>query len=300
MAETADVFPPLPPRVLVELEPASEEDFVVRGRGAGAEGCALADIAACLRRAAVRAALRPEDLVLLSGSRVRASGCGPDPASALRCYAVSALEEGALPFGQGARSANPALRVVVLADSVQGMALGWLLEAARRDADLTFLLFNTAPDPAPLAAVLSAGGTFAARLQLSSGRDHGESLARALRHKGFSFVDCIGLCPEHGPGGRESCERFSKAAYALDESGHDPSDPEAARRKAGEPFDTPPLGLFFETRSRVSGGGGAASTPEGSRAARPTEGRWPGGASPVTLPAGPTPEEREVLWEAFR
>ncbi|HBL17868.1 MAG: hypothetical protein A2X36_04090 [Elusimicrobia bacterium GWA2_69_24] len=244
-AGSGGVFVPPQRPLALETEAAAPEAFLgpaVQRGGA----CCRRTVSAAIARAAAGAPVLPHQTLLLSGmDPVPPDGCPDslDPARALRCYAVAGLGDRVIPFALGTRLANPSLRTVALG-SPRGMSLGWLLDAARANWDLTFIHWNAAPDPAALRDVLSAGCGFAARALAWEEEPLAEVLGRALRHKGFSFVDCVAFCPEHGAG--EACARAAKAAYRLDGVGHDPADLEAARRKADEPLDTPPIGVFYE------------------------------------------------------
>ena len=132
-----------------------------------------------------------------------------------------------LTFATGLKLARPDLQVVVVTGDGDGLSIGGnhLIHAARRNIDLTCVLFNNeiygmtggqlAPTTIPGAytstspmgnheqpfdaarLVEAAGGTFVARAQSFRTRDFEEIFLRALEHKGFSFVEVMTDCTEY-------------------------------------------------------------------------------------------------------
>ncbi len=132
-----------------------------------------------------------------------------------------------LTFATGLKLARPELTVVVVTGDGDGLSIGGnhLIHAARRNVDLTCVLFNneiygmtggqlapttitgayTSTSPAgnaesPFDAarlVEAAGATFVARAQSYRPRDFEELFLRALDHRGFSFVEVMTDCTEY-------------------------------------------------------------------------------------------------------
>ena len=128
-------------------------------------------------------------------------------------------------FATGIKLARPELNVVVLTGDGDGLAIGGnhLIHAARRNIDLTFLLFNnaiygmtggqlapttpegavasTAPfgnvEPAFDACELmaAAGATFVARVVAYEAPKLVDVIEAALAHRGCSFIDVVSDCP---------------------------------------------------------------------------------------------------------
>jgi 2-oxoglutarate/2-oxoacid ferredoxin oxidoreductase subunit beta len=133
----------------------------------------------------------------------------------------------ALTFATGLKLARPELTVVVVTGDGDGLAIGGnhLIHAARRDVDLTCLLLNnaiygmTGGQAAPTTEsgtvttttaqgmsersfdacrlVTAAGASFVARGMSSSPLALDDVIARAIRHRGFSFVEVLSDCPEY-------------------------------------------------------------------------------------------------------
>ena len=132
-----------------------------------------------------------------------------------------------LTFATGLKLARPDLHVIVVTGDGDGLSIGGnhLIHAARRNIDLTCVLFNneiygmtggqlapttitgayTSTSPAgnhesPFDAarlVEAAGATFVARAQSYRTRSFEELFAQALDHRGFSFVEVMTDCVEY-------------------------------------------------------------------------------------------------------
>lgn len=133
----------------------------------------------------------------------------------------------ALSFATGLKLARPELTVIVVTGDGDGLGIGGnhLIHAARRNLDLTCLLFNnetygmTGGQLAPTtvteafttttpygnhesafdatALVTAAGATFVARGQAYRPDLLENLIERALDHRGFSFVDVMTDCTEY-------------------------------------------------------------------------------------------------------
>ncbi len=131
-------------------------------------------------------------------------------------------------FATGIKLARPELTVVVLSGDGDGLAIGGthLIHAARRDIDLTMLLFNNAiygmtggqlaPTTAPGSITSTtragsterpfdacrlaeaAGATFVARASAYQAPVLTKIITAGITHRGFSFIDVISDCPVYG------------------------------------------------------------------------------------------------------
>lgn len=130
-------------------------------------------------------------------------------------------------FATGLKLVRPDLTVALITGDGDGLAIGGnhMIHAARRNVDLTVILFNnatygmtggqsapTAPTgsiatTAPAGVVESpfdpckllegAGASFVARVLAVSQPHMTEVMTRALSHRGFSFVEVISDCPSY-------------------------------------------------------------------------------------------------------
>jgi 2-oxoglutarate ferredoxin oxidoreductase subunit beta len=182
----------------------------------------------CAHGIALRALFEAVDRLDLDADRI-ALVAGIGCSSRLVGYAdfctLHATHGRAPAFATGLKLARPELTVVVITGDGDGLAIGGnhLIHAARRNLDLTCLLFNnsvygmtggqvapttplgglasTAPggssEPAFDACRLleAAGAGFVARVTLYEPPLVADIVAQAIDHRGFSFVELISDCP---------------------------------------------------------------------------------------------------------
>lgn len=183
-------------------------------------GCAHGIALRGLFEAVDRLGLDPDQVALVAGI-----GCSSRLVGYADFCTLHSTHGRAPAFATGLKLARPELTVVVVTGDGDGLAIGGnhLIHAARRNVDLTCLLFNnsvygmtggqvapttptggrasTAPtgnqEPAFDACRLleAAGATFVARTTLYEPPVVAEIVAEAITHRGFSFVELISDCP---------------------------------------------------------------------------------------------------------
>lgn len=183
-------------------------------------GCAHGIALRALFEAVDRLRLDPDLVALVAGI-----GCSSRLAGYADFCTLHTTHGRAPAFATGLKLARPELNVVVITGDGDGLAIGGnhLIHAARRDADLTCLLFNnsvygmtggqvapttpkggvasTAPagsgEPAFDACRLieAAGAGFVARATLYEPPVVADIITQAIEHRGFSFVELISDCP---------------------------------------------------------------------------------------------------------
>ncbi|RCW54635.1 2-oxoacid:ferredoxin oxidoreductase subunit beta [Halanaerobium sp. ST460_2HS_T2] len=183
-------------------------------------GCGHGTILNSFIRAFSESDLDQDKTVVISGI-----GCSGRATGYLNFDTLHTTHGRAIAFATGVKMANPNLNVIVMTGDGDGTAIGGnhLIHAARRNIDLTVILFNnqiygmtggqfspmtppsdmatTAPygnidqnfDLAQL--VEGAGGTFIARGATFDPRQLKRLYLAALKHKGFSFVESFSQCP---------------------------------------------------------------------------------------------------------
>jgi 2-oxoglutarate ferredoxin oxidoreductase subunit beta len=183
-------------------------------------GCGHGTILNSFIRAFAESGLDQDKTVVISGI-----GCSGRATGYLNFDTLHTTHGRAIAFAAGVKMANPGLNVVVMTGDGDGSAIGanHLIHAARRNIDLTVILFNnqiygmtggqfspmtptgdqatTAPygnidqnfDLAKL--VEGAGGGFIARGATHDPRQLKKIYLAALKHKGFSFVESFSQCP---------------------------------------------------------------------------------------------------------
>jgi 2-oxoglutarate ferredoxin oxidoreductase subunit beta len=184
-------------------------------------GCGHGTVLKAILRAVHGLGLDRERLAFVSGI-----GCSSRLVGYVDFCTLHTTHGRPLTFATGLKLARPDLHVVVITGDGDGLAIGGnhLIHAARRNIDLTCLLLNNgtygmtggqgAPTTPPGAStstmragtveadfdacqlVRGAGGTFVARGLTASPLELDDLIARAIRHRGFSFVEIISDCPE--------------------------------------------------------------------------------------------------------
>lgn len=190
-------------------------------------GCGHGILMNTILRCMKQLELDTKELIFVSG--IGCAGWIPSPHFA--ADVVHVTHGRAIPFAVGIKSANPALRVIVISGDGDLASIGGnhLIHAAHRNFDITVICANnqiygmtggqtasTTPvgaftsiapagnKEAPLdlcKLVIAAGASYVARYTVF----HTKQLERAIKmgltsnKKGFSFIDCISPCPtEYG------------------------------------------------------------------------------------------------------
>lgn len=232
-----------------------------------------------LKNAIVQLNLNPWEVVLISGI-----GCSSKLPYWVKTYGFNGLHGRPMPVAEGIKLANRGLTVIVIGgDGDQyGEGLNHLLQAARRNIDLTLLVHNNqiyglttgqyspatdigvknkaTPVPTvevpvnPMALALSAGATFVARGFAGDNKQETELLVSAIKHKGFAIVDTMQPCVTFNH--KNTFSWFYERVYKLEAEGHDPRDKAKAFVKAEEwPLLRPlsegqkervPTGIFYQ------------------------------------------------------
>jgi 2-oxoglutarate ferredoxin oxidoreductase subunit beta len=180
----------------------------------------------------------------------------------------------------GIKLANSDLNVVITGGDGDGygIGIGHFIHAMRRNLDLTYVVMDnqiyglttgqaspttmkevrTKTTPRgnaelpinPLALALVSGATYVARGFSGDTRQLADLFAGAIAHKGFALVDVFSPCVTYNK--VNTYAWFKQRVYDLaEEEGYDPSDAEAAMRKAFEWGDRIPLGLLYRSEQPV-------------------------------------------------
>ncbi len=184
-------------------------------------GCGLGTATAAFLRGFDQTGLEQDKTVLINGI-----GCSGRTAAYLDFDVLKGTHGRAIAFATGIKLFRPELTVVVMAGDGDTLAIGGnhFIQAARRDVDITVILFNnqiygmtggqvspttpagakgsTAPtgyterafDPCKLAE--AAGASYVARATAYHTQLLTKVVRRALLHKGFSLVEVVSQCPQ--------------------------------------------------------------------------------------------------------
>lgn len=231
-------------------------------------GCGHGILMGSILRAMVRAELDPERTVFVSGI-----GCAGWIPTYIDCDTLHTPHGRAIPHAAGVALARSDLKVIVVGGDGDLASIGGnhLIHAARRDLPLTVICANnliygmtggqTSPTTPPgertvtapegvkerafdLCSLLEgAGAGFVARHSVSHPRRLEAIIAKALLHRGFSFVEALSPCPT-----------------------------QVGRRKG-----LPPVGYLEELRDRVISVDAWRNLPEEERAGKIPVGIFVGG-----------------------
>lgn len=225
-AASAHPAPDLPPHGGPPSEDQGIEQYLHADRfpHIWCPGCGLGTVTAAFLRAALELGLRKDRTVVVGGI-----GCSSRAVGYLDFGTVHSIHGRALAFATGIKMAHPEFTVIVLTGDGDGAAIGGnhLIHAARRNIDITTILFNnqiygmtggqaspqtgpgnratTAPfgveEPAfDLCRLAQAAGATYVGRGTSYGVRQLERLIRdGITHKGFSFIEAVTQCPtEYG------------------------------------------------------------------------------------------------------
>jgi 2-oxoglutarate ferredoxin oxidoreductase subunit beta len=164
----------------------------------------------------------PHDVAIFSGI-----GCSGKTPHYINTYGIHTLHGRVLPFAQGAKLANPSLKVIAVGGDGDGLGIGsgHFVNSGRRNVDLTYLIFNNgvygltkgqaAPTLKlgtktkslaqpnvndsinPIALAILSGFTFIARGYSYDIRHLKEIIKKGINHKGLSFIDVLQPCPTY-------------------------------------------------------------------------------------------------------
>ncbi|MGH8103622.1 MAG: thiamine pyrophosphate-dependent enzyme [bacterium] len=220
-------------------------------------GCGDFGILTALQMALSGMALEPHRVAVFSGI-----GCSGKTPHYVNAYGVHTLHGRVLPFALGAKLANPDLKIVIVGGDGDGMGIGagHFVNSARRNANLTYILFNNGvygltkgqasptlklgtqtkslPQPNinegvnPLLLALASGYTFIGRGYSYDGKHLVKLIQQGIEHKGFSFIDVLQPCPTYndintkewfsGDDRPDSHGKPDPRVYKVNDNGYDP------------------------------------------------------------------------------
>ncbi len=255
---------------LREVRESGRLEYRSRSMPTWCPGCGYFSIVDGLPGALNDAGIAPKDTVVVSGI-----GCSSRFPFFVNTYGFHTLHGRVLPVATGIKTANDALTVIAVGGDGDGFAIGGghVPHAARRNVDITYLLFDnaiygltkgqTSPTSAlgfrtptspyenadlplnPLLMVLAYGATWVG--QAYAGRPQQlESLIRqAIAHRGFSYLHILSPCVTFDKTDR-TYQHLGECVVDVPAI-HDASDLDAAMRLARR-ADTPALGLLYRNQ----------------------------------------------------
>lgn len=188
-------------------------------------GCGDFSVLASITKALSALSLKREQVSVVSGI-----GCSSRMPAYLSVYGFHAVHGRALTVATGLKVARPDLTVLVASGDGDAFSIGGnhFLHACRRNLDLTYIVMDnqvygmtkgqasptTDPDweagkltPGgtglnpfqPLVIALASGATFIARCSSSDQDGTADTIAKAIRHPGFAFVQILSPCVTFRP-----------------------------------------------------------------------------------------------------
>jgi 2-oxoglutarate/2-oxoacid ferredoxin oxidoreductase subunit beta len=166
--------------------------------------------------------IAPHNVALFSGI-----GCSGKTPHFIHTYGIHTLHGRVLPFAQGAKLANPDLKIIAVGGDGDGLGIGsgHFVNSGRRNVDITYIIYNNGvygltkgqaaptlklgmktkslPQPNmndsinPIALALISGFTFIARGYSYDVKHLKETIKKGILHKGLSFIDILQPCPTY-------------------------------------------------------------------------------------------------------
>ncbi len=234
----------------------------------------------------------PSQAVVVSGI-----GCSGKVPHFIKTYGVHTLHGRSLPFATGIKLANPNLEVICEGGDGDGMGIGagHFLGSGRRNVDMVYIIHDNevygltkgqaAPTMKlgmktkslalpninqgvnPLMLAIASGYTFVARGYSYDVRHLKDLIIKAIRHKGFAFLDVLQPCPTYndvltkeywaGEGRLDANGRMQPRTYKLEDTGYDGvvhnGDEAEMEKKVGAAIlktfefgDHTPIGVFYQ------------------------------------------------------
>ena len=253
---------------LVEIRADGHQDYRSKALPTWCPGCGYFSVAEGFTVALRRHGLEPENVVVVSGI-----GCASRFPFFVNVYGFHTLHGRTLPVATGVKQANDALTVVAVGGDGDAFAIGGghIPHAARRNVDITYLVFDngiygltkgqTSPTSVlgfktstspyengdrplnPLLMLLSYGASFVAQAYAGHPHHLAEMIAKAMAHRGFSYVHILSPCVTFDKTTR-TYSNLNVQVRDLPES-HDRASLAVAMAEAMK-TDHPPLGVLYE------------------------------------------------------
>ena len=237
-------------------------------------GCGNYGIWNSLKKTFVKLNLMPHEILIVYGI-----GCSGNGANFIKTYAFHALHGRTLPVATGAKLANHKLNLVIMGGDGDGVGIGGnhFIHTCRRNLNLTYLLHNnkvyglttgqTAPTsdrgfktkstPSgvlekpinPVLLALVCGATYVARGFSGDTKHLSEIMKKAIKHKGFSFIDILQPCVTFNK--QNTYDFYRDRIYKLDSlKSYDRSDLNEAIKRSMEE-EKIPVGIFYQVTRPV-------------------------------------------------
>lgn len=216
--------------------------------------------------------IKKENIVIASGI-----GCHAKIVDYVNVNSFYSLHGRTIPPLTGMKLANKNLKLIGFSGDGDCLdeGISHLIHAAKRNIDITIILHNnnvfaltvgqaTATSPKgfkgkstpkgsieeplnPIKLVLVSGATFVARGYAGNLNHLKQIIKKAVKHKGFSFVEVLQPCVIFN----NNYQKLSKAVYDMNKKGHNISDMKSAMKKSEELNGKIPIGIFYKTKKQT-------------------------------------------------
>ena len=231
-------------------------------------GCGNFGILMAFKKAIIDLKLEREEIVMVSGI-----GCHGKIVNYVNINGFHGLHGRVLPTAMGVKLANPNLNVIGFAGDADQYNEGWghFAHAIRTNLNMTLIVHNNMvlglttgqatstsqqgfkskstpfgvipPMLNPILHALCSNGSFVARA-FSGDMIHLKNLLeKAIKHKGFAFIDVFQPCVSFN--NLNTYDWFSQRIYKLEEKGHNANNRKKAIEKALEWGQKIPIGIFY-------------------------------------------------------
>ena len=239
------------------------------GKTAWCPGCGNFGILLAVKKALVKLEKKPKEVLIVSG--IGQAGKLPHY---MKCNTFNGLHGRTLPPATGAKIANHDLTVIAVGGDgdTYGEGGNHLIHAIRRNPDITLIVHNNqiygltkgqasptsdlgmkttvqshgvVNEPLnPIAVAVALNCSFVARGFAGDVEHLSNLIARAIEHKGFSFVDVLQPCVTFNK--LNTFQWYRDRVYKLEDAGYSPTDRLKAFEKSLEWGERIPLGVVYE------------------------------------------------------
>ncbi len=249
-------------------------DFNTSRRPTWCTGCGNFAIWNAMKKTFVKLSLYPHQILIIYGI-----GCSGNGLNFLKSYSFHSLHGRTLPVATGAKIASHKMVVIAVSGDGDGMGIGGnhFIHTCRRNINITNIMhdnrvyglttgqtsptsnlgFRSRSTPSgvlempvnPLSLALAAGATFVARGFSGDIAQLGEIMRKAIKHKGFSFIDVLQPCVTFNK--VNTYDYYRERVYRIDSiKNYDRTDIEHAFKRSLEE-ERLPTGIFYQVQRPI-------------------------------------------------
>lgn len=249
-------------------------DFNTSRRPTWCTGCGNFAIWNAMKKTFVKLLLYPHQILVVYGI-----GCSGNGINFLKSYSFHSLHGRTLPVATGAKIANHKMAVIAVSGDGDGMGIGGnhFIHTCRRNINITNIMhdnrvyglttgqtsptsnlgFRSRSTPSgvlempvnPVSLALAAGATFVARGFSGDIAQLSEIMRKAIKHRGFSFIDILQPCVTFNR--VNTYDYYREKVYRIDSiKNYDRTDLEHAFKRAIEE-ERLSTGIFYQVQRPI-------------------------------------------------